>query len=450
MPKAVIAIGSNLGDSRAIVSQVIEKTGQLPGITLLRQSKLITSQPAYQIEQPDFTNAVIFVDLEPDVSPLELLRNLHKIEEDFGRSRDRQTLVNGPRTLDLDIIDVEGVVSDDPELMLPHPLALERDFVVNPLLEICPEYQLADGSPVRLEEPAGNVLGSALGNALDSKDSAQAAAARSDINSALGTVVANKAGRTLGKLQVCSVPIGNLQDITLRAIKALSAADMVLAEDTRVARRLLSHLNLRPPIKRCDENVIRQRTPEIIDRLREGQSLVFIPDAGTPGVSDPGMFLVAAARSAGAQIEVLPGASALLAALVAAGFAAEGFYFGGFLPRKPQQRQKVLEQMAETFDKLDAALIFYESPHRCAASLEQIAKQFPKREVTFCRELTKLHEEVIRGSAVEIAAKISARLEVKGEVVIVIGPPPPIKKAPHKDKYSELNKSGRGEKKARA
>ncbi len=243
-----------------------------------------------------------------------------------------------------------------------------------------------------------------------------------------------------GGLSICSTPIGNLGDITVRVIETLKHADLVLAEDTRVALRLLNHLNSKVRLERCDENIIRQRIAAVLGELRMGRRIAFVSDAGTPGVADPGLQLVAATREAGYDVEVLPGASALLAALVASGFQAPGFYFGGFVPRKESAAMALFEQLAH----LHAVLIFYASPHRTAKTLMRIAEAFPQREVVMARELTKLYEEVVRGPVAQVAEQIAQRIEekpLKGEVVLVIGPPQQgeSSKRIHRDKYAEIN-----------
>jgi 16S rRNA (cytidine1402-2'-O)-methyltransferase len=240
-----------------------------------------------------------------------------------------------------------------------------------------------------------------------------------------------------GILSICATPIGNLSDITLRVIETLKQADLILAEDTRVTRKLLNHLSISTKLERCDENVIRQRSPQIIEYIKQGSRIAYVSDAGTPGIADPGAYLIQAAHETNCPIEVLPGASAVLTAVVAAGFTASAFYFGGFLPRKKSQIAAALTQLAT----LDASLVFYESPHRTAASLVLIAETFPEREVVLARELTKFYEEILRAPAPELAAQITEREQaghpLKGEVVLVIGPPPKqANKRTHQDKYT--------------
>ena len=223
-----------------------------------------------------------------------------------------------------------------------------------------------------------------------------------------------------GKLVVCPTPLGNLGDMPPRALEALRAADVVCAEDTRVTGKLLVALGIEGKrLERLDENVIGERAAEIVARVADGEVIAYCTDAGMPGVSDPGLRLVRAARDAGVGVEVLPGPTAVATAYVASGTPASAFYFGGFFPRRDKARADVLEQLRG----LDAALVFYESPKRIVAALSVIADVFPKRTVTVCRELTKLHEEVVRGLALQVFADFKNRDVVKGEIVVVIDPP---------------------------
>lgn len=222
-----------------------------------------------------------------------------------------------------------------------------------------------------------------------------------------------------GLLSIVPTPLGNLGDMTARALEVLEQADVVCAEDTRVTGKLLAHFGIQAKLERCDENVIAQRTPELVERMRDGEHVAFCSDAGMPGVSDPGITLVDACIEAGISVDVLPGPSAVTTALVASGFKTTAFYFGGFFSRKEAERVKLLESLAA----LDAALVFYESPHRVASAVETIARKYGTREVALCRELTKLHQEVLRLPADELAADLGARDSIKGEIVLVIAPP---------------------------
>lgn len=224
---------------------------------------------------------------------------------------------------------------------------------------------------------------------------------------------------TSGRLIIVGTPIGNLGDLTPRVAQAFEAADAICCEDTRVTSKLLAHLGISRPLVRCDENVIASRSPELIGRMLAGDVIAFASDAGMPSVSDPGQVLVDASREAGVDVEVIPGPSACVTALVASGIPCEHFYFGGFLPRKHGERMRRLSQLAA----IPGALLFYESPHRVAASLEAVAEVFPTRQVALCRELTKLHEEVLRAQAPYLLEQVRERGELKGEMVLVVAPP---------------------------
>lgn len=224
---------------------------------------------------------------------------------------------------------------------------------------------------------------------------------------------------TSGRLIIVGTPIGNLGDLTPRVAQAFEAADAICCEDTRVTSKLLAHLGISRPLVRCDENVIASRSPELIGRMLAGDVIAFASDAGMPSVSDPGQVLVDAAREAGVDVEVIPGPSACVTALVASGIPCEHFYFEGFLPRKHGERVRRLSQLAA----IPGALLFYESPRRVAASLEALAEVFPARQVALCRELTKLHEEVLRAQAPYLLEQVRERGELKGEMVLVVAPP---------------------------
>jgi 16S rRNA (cytidine1402-2'-O)-methyltransferase len=221
-----------------------------------------------------------------------------------------------------------------------------------------------------------------------------------------------------GRLVVCATPIGNLGDVTLRVLETLRAADMVEAEDTRVTRKLFGRYEIKTPLESYHAKNLERRTPEVVARVASGQVVALVSDAGTPGVSDPGAHLVDVCLAAGLTVEVLPGASAILAALVASGLPTHAFYFGGFLPRKAGERRRALGSLSA----LDATLVFYESPRRTAATLATLAEVFPGRAAVVARELTKLYEEVARGEVGELSTAFAER-ELKGEVVLLVGPP---------------------------
>ena len=236
------------------------------------------------------------------------------------------------------------------------------------------------------------------------------------------TAMADGNDKTGGRIILVPTPLGNLGDITKRALAAFETADTVCCEDTRVTGKLLAALGISKRLERLDEAAITARAAEVVARAVAGEVIAFASDAGMPGVSDPGSRLVAAARAAGVPVEVLPGPSAAATAYVAAGFGCPRYYFGGFFPRKSGERRETLEALRN----LDAALVFYESPNRVAGALEAIAGALPLRRVAVCRELTKLHEEVFMAPAPRAAEEFAAREVaggVRGEIVLVIDGP---------------------------
>lgn len=221
-----------------------------------------------------------------------------------------------------------------------------------------------------------------------------------------------------GILLVCATPIGNLGDVTLRVLDALRTVDVIAAEDTRVTRKLLARYEIHTPLEAYHEHNRAVKTPELVERIGRGERIALVSDAGTPGISDPGAHLVDACLNAGVRVEVLPGASAIVTALVASGLPTDAFYFGGFLPRKPGERTRALGRLVD----LDATLVFYESPGRTAATLATLAEVFAGRRAALARELTKVHEEVATAEIGELAERFADR-PLKGEVVLLVGPP---------------------------
>jgi 16S rRNA (cytidine1402-2'-O)-methyltransferase len=219
-------------------------------------------------------------------------------------------------------------------------------------------------------------------------------------------------------LHIVATPIGNLGDISLRALATLARADLIYCEDTRHSRTLLAHFGLSRPLRAYHEHNAARERPRIMAELSEGRSVALISDAGTPLISDPGYKLVRAALAAGINVTSLPGASALLAALTCSGLATDAFLFVGFLPAKQAARRTRLAELAAT----PATLVAFEAPARLAASLADIAAVLADRPVAVARELTKLHEEVRSGGAAELA-QWAAQSAPRGEMVIVIGPP---------------------------
>jgi len=216
-------------------------------------------------------------------------------------------------------------------------------------------------------------------------------------------------------LVVCPTPIGNLEDVTLRVLAALREADVVACEDTRRTRKLLERYGVRAALVSYHEHNERARAAELVERMREGAVVALVSDAGMPLVSDPGFVLVQACVAAGLAVEVLPGPSAVLAALVASALPADAWRFVGFLPRKRGALEAAFAG-PET-------LVAFEAPGRVGASLAVLAELDPDRPVAVCRELTKVHEEVVRGTAAELAARF-ADAPPRGEVVLVVGPAP--------------------------
>lgn len=219
-------------------------------------------------------------------------------------------------------------------------------------------------------------------------------------------------------LYLVATPIGNLRDITLRALETMAAADILACEDTRVTRKLLDRYGIKRHTVSYHEHNAAAEGPKLIAALREGKSVALVSDAGTPLVSDPGYRLVAEARDAGLRVVPIPGASSVLAALTASGLPAEAFLFAGFLPSKDMARRNELER----WRAVPATLIFFESPNRLAGSLAAIAETLGDRTVSVCRELTKTFEEVRTAKAAELAADYRDK-EVKGEIVVMIAPP---------------------------
>jgi 16S rRNA (cytidine1402-2'-O)-methyltransferase len=220
-----------------------------------------------------------------------------------------------------------------------------------------------------------------------------------------------------GTLYIVATPIGNLEDITLRALRVLREVDWIACEDTRQTRKLLDHFGIAKPMVSYHEHNESGRAVELVGKLTSGGSGALVSDAGTPLISDPGYRLVQAAIAAAIPVVPIPGASATVSALSAAGLPTDAFRFCGFLPPKSSQRKKTLEQWKpET-----ATLIFYETPHRILGALEDVAAVMGSRPVVVARELTKLHEEFLRGTAAEVRAELAARPSVKGEITLLIG-----------------------------
>ncbi len=222
-------------------------------------------------------------------------------------------------------------------------------------------------------------------------------------------------------LYVVATPIGNLGDVTLRALTILAAADAILAEDTRVSRTLLARYGIETPLSPYHEHNAAEARPRALRRIAEGQALALISDAGTPLVSDPGFKLVTEAVAAGLPVTAAPGASAALAALCVAGLPTDRFFFEGFLPPRSAARRERINALAA----VPGTLVFYEAPSRLAETLADLAAELGQRPAAVARELTKLHEEVRRGTLDELAAEFAASDAPRGEIVVVVGPPEP-------------------------
>jgi 16S rRNA (cytidine1402-2'-O)-methyltransferase len=218
-----------------------------------------------------------------------------------------------------------------------------------------------------------------------------------------------------GRLYVVATPIGNLADVTLRALRVLGEVDVIAAEDTRTTRKLLAHHAIRTPLVSYHDHNESVRTPELLARLERGESVAIVSESGTPSISDPGYRLITEAIAAGMAVEPVPGASAILAAIVVSGLPADAFVFEGFLPRRSSERRRRLDALASD----PRTLVLFEAPHRLDASAADLLDVLGDRQVALCRELTKMHEEVRRTTLSELVASLKRR-PVKGEIVLVV------------------------------
>ena len=218
-----------------------------------------------------------------------------------------------------------------------------------------------------------------------------------------------------GKLYLCATPIGNLEDITLRVLRALKEADLIAAEDTRNSRKLLSHFGIKTPMTSYHEYNKTEKARDLIRRMREGKTIALITDAGTPGISDPGEELVRMCYEAGIEVTSLPGACACVTALTMSGLPTRRFCFEAFLPADKKERREILREL----ERETRTIILYEAPHRLVRTLEELAGAFAQRKISVCRELTKKHETVLRATVAE-ALEYYRDQEPRGECVIVM------------------------------
>ena len=221
----------------------------------------------------------------------------------------------------------------------------------------------------------------------------------------------------LGTIYLVATPLGNLEDITLRALRVLKEADLIACEDTRHTGRLLRHFEISKPLVSYHEHNEAERAAELVGRAREGESIAVVSDAGMPGISDPGYRIVEQAIAAGVSVVPVPGPVAIETALAASGLPTDSFRFGGFLPARRAQRRKALAALAEE----TATLVFYEAPHRVLTTLDDIGEVLGERAVVVARELTKMHEEFIRGTPSEVSARLRKRGRPRGEITLLIG-----------------------------
>lgn len=218
-----------------------------------------------------------------------------------------------------------------------------------------------------------------------------------------------------GTLYLVATPIGNLADISFRAIETLKAVDIIACEDTRHSRKLLDHYGISKKLISYHAHNERERAAELIERIKAGDSVAVISDAGTPGINDPGSVLVCEAAAAGLPVVAIPGPAAFVTAVTASGLPTDSIFFGGFLPSRKGERRRRLEEVRD----IPATLVFYESPHRLGASLADCLETLGDRKAAVARELTKLHEEISRGTLAELSERFAAD-KIKGELVLAI------------------------------
>ncbi len=223
----------------------------------------------------------------------------------------------------------------------------------------------------------------------------------------------------MGNLYIVSTPIGNLADISQRALETLSGVDLVLAEDTRHSGLLLNHFSIKKPLLSFHEYNEEKRMPQIINKLKNGKNIALVSDAGTPTLSDPGFKLVRSAVEEEIKVFSIPGSSAILASLVVSGLPTDSFSFLGYVPKKEGKRGDFYRKISSLLEDIKTTVIFFESPHRLLKTLEELVKVFPEKDLVIARELTKINEEIIRGKPKIVAAKLSGRV-VKGEITLLL------------------------------
>jgi 16S rRNA (cytidine1402-2'-O)-methyltransferase len=218
-------------------------------------------------------------------------------------------------------------------------------------------------------------------------------------------------------LYIVGTPIGNLEDITLRALRVLRQADLIACEDTRHTQKLLNHFEIKTPTQSYHQHNEAARARELVERISRGERVALVSDAGMPGISDPGERVVRAAVEAGLSVVAVPGASAIISALVASGLPTESVRFAGFIPARSGERRSVLESLREARE----TLVFYEAPHRILEMLSDLEETFgPERRMVLARELTKVHEEFLRGTIAEVSAELTKRGAMKGEMTVIV------------------------------
>ncbi|MDZ4184490.1 MAG: 16S rRNA (cytidine(1402)-2'-O)-methyltransferase [Desulfuromonadales bacterium] len=221
-----------------------------------------------------------------------------------------------------------------------------------------------------------------------------------------------------GTLYLVATPIGNLEDITLRALRILKEVDLIACEDTRHSRKLLNHYGISTTLTAYHQHNEEPKAEKLVEKLQDGKSIALISDAGTPGISDPGYRIVVACRNANLQVVAIPGPSAVISALAISGLPTDAFVFAGFLPAKSTARREALTRLRAE----QRTTLFYEAPHRLGETLAEIVEELgAEREVAVARELTKIHEELVRGRAEEVQQHFAAK-EIKGEIVLLVGP----------------------------